>query len=356
MKIAYISSVDLNSKQAQANQVKSMFRAFDDKLKGDFFGCTTSNYKKIKNVYSKNIKLKGKLRKFIAPFIFIPLIFQKNIKKVYCREIFIAFIYVLLNRRVIFELHEFNGTLRQKFLLGVLSKFNNFRVVTVSKFGEDYLLKNYKGIKCQSLPNGVFLEDYDKLLPVKKYLKKELYSSYNERFKAVYTGSLYKGKDVEVIFNLARLSENIAFICIGGTSCHFKEIACKFPDVINIYHISYLEQSQVVKYQIAADFLIYPISKENKIKDFTSPLKLFEYMASRTPIVATSLGAVNEIINEKLCYIIHDDEAQNIKQLQTAMDDVEQPDNRKASAAYNFVKDNCTWASRIDKIIILFCK
>jgi glycosyltransferase involved in cell wall biosynthesis len=53
-------------------------------------------------------------------------------------------------------------------------------------------------------------------------------------------------------------------------------------------------------WQKAADALVLPnTAKEDISKYYTSPMKLFEYMASRRPIVATNIPSITEIINEE---------------------------------------------------------
>ena len=45
-----------------------------------------------------------------------------------------------------------------------------------------------------------------------------------------------------------------------------------------------------------ADLLVLPNSAKDKMSLFTSPIKLFEYMASKRPIVASSLPSIKEIL------------------------------------------------------------
>jgi len=49
----------------------------------------------------------------------------------------------------------------------------------------------------------------------------------------------------------------------------------------------------------AADALVLPNSAKAKISShYTSPLKLFEYMASRRPIVASDLPSLREVLRD----------------------------------------------------------
>ena len=60
----------------------------------------------------------------------------------------------------------------------------------------------------------------------------------------------------------------------------------------------------------AADILVLPNSSREEISNrYTSPLKLFEYMASGRPIVASSLPSITEILNYKNAFLVKPDDA-----------------------------------------------
>ena len=64
----------------------------------------------------------------------------------------------------------------------------------------------------------------------------------------------------------------------------------------------FVRQREVPSYLLASDVLVMPYSSKITIRDgteagkFTSPLKLFEYMAAGKPIVATGVPSVLEIL------------------------------------------------------------
>ncbi|MEK7179313.1 MAG: glycosyltransferase, partial [Patescibacteria group bacterium] len=45
----------------------------------------------------------------------------------------------------------------------------------------------------------------------------------------------------------------------------------------------------------------------------TSPIKLFEYMASGRPIVASSLPSIREILNEQNAFLVQPDNPEDLK-------------------------------------------
>lgn len=350
MKIAYITSIDTSKHAASSNQVKSMLRAFDNSENADITICNSNVYRK------KLLKLKldkGRYLKFLTPFLFIRIVFKKEIKNIYCRESFIALIFLLLRRNVFFEIHEINNTKLESLLLNVITLFKRLTFITVSQAAKIDIEKKYKS-KVVTLPNGVFIEDYNDLIKVKSDIKGELYNKYPKKRNVVYTGSLYKGRDAHLVFVAASKYSDANFILIGGTTEQYDKIKSEFANVNNVYHIPAVPQSVVKQYQVTADILIYPISIENKIAMHTSPLKLFEYMASRTPIIANSVGSVSEIINKENCFIIEDFERSG-EMIEFILNCNEWQISEKTDAASKYI-EKFTWSARVEKIIVLFKK
>lgn len=101
----------------------------------------------------------------------------------------------------------------------------------------------------------------------------------------------------------------------------------------------------------AADVLVLPNSAKEKISRFyTSPLKLFEYMASGTPIVASDLPSIREVLNEKNAVLVKPDSPEFL----TAgiMKVLENPylSDKISKQAFQDVQ-NYTWEKRAEKIL-----
>ena len=110
-------------------------------------------------------------------------------------------------------------------------------------------------------------------------------------------------------------------------------------------------------YLLASDVLVMPYSSGVTIRDgtkageFTSPLKLFEYMAAGKPIVATGVPSVLEILTpgENSVVTAPDDAEEFIEALGLVLGDSElcariSEGARSDAAEY-------TWEKRVEKII-----
>ena len=116
-------------------------------------------------------------------------------------------------------------------------------------------------------------------------------------------------------------------------------------------------QREVSAYLLASDVLVMPYSSGVTIRDgteageFTSPLKLFEYMAAGKPIVATGVPSVLEILvaGENSVVTSPDDAEEFFEALGLVLGDSElcaRISQRARSDATEY-----TWEKRVEKII-----
>lgn len=115
----------------------------------------------------------------------------------------------------------------------------------------------------------------------------------------VYTGHLYAWKGASVLARAAPLlpSEVLVFL-VGGTA----EDVQRFREEYRSPHLTIVghrPSSEMPLWGRAADLLILPNSGKEKISThYTSPLKLFEYMASGTPMIVSDLPSMREVLDD----------------------------------------------------------
>lgn len=127
-------------------------------------------------------------------------------------------------------------------------------------------------------------------------------------FNAGYAGSAYKGKGVGIVLECARKMPEIGFHLIGPS-----EEQCRIRGGITENVVLYGRKSHRETFRLlkAMDVLLLPnqqsVILDNKldIGAYTSPLKLFEYMAAGRPIIASDLpvfaGVLEPGVNAFLC-------------------------------------------------------
>ncbi len=125
-----------------------------------------------------------------------------------------------------------------------------------------------------------------------------------------YVGHLYRGKGMELIIPLACRLPEMDFHIIGGTDedlDYWKSL--NIPR--NLYFHGFVPHKELAKYFARLDVLLAPLQQrvtvcgKGDIARWTSPLKIFEYMAAGKAIVASDLPVLREVfrheVNAFLC-------------------------------------------------------
>jgi glycosyltransferase involved in cell wall biosynthesis len=104
------------------------------------------------------------------------------------------------------------------------------------------------------------------------------------------------------------LKNDCVVIFVGGTERDIRSFADKNKKRKNILIVGKKPHSEMPLYLKAADVVVLPnSSKANISKYYTSPIKLFEYMASGVPVVASRLPSLMEILNKRNALLVDPD-------------------------------------------------
>ncbi|MBI5327786.1 MAG: glycosyltransferase [Deltaproteobacteria bacterium] len=118
---------------------------------------------------------------------------------------------------------------------------------------------------------------------------------------ALYAGHLYDYKGIPLILQAAERFPDISFVLVGGWEEDIRRIKKAADDkgLKNIKLVGFIPNNSVSVYLKAADILLLPYSAEHHQAKTTSPLKLFEYMASGKPIIAAALDNIVTVLTHK---------------------------------------------------------
>ena len=169
----------------------------------------------------------------------------------------------------------------------------------------------------------------------------------------MYTGHLYYWKGARVLAEAARLlTDKELVVFVGGTERDIKSFREKTRNIKNILVLGKKPHADIPFYLKAADILVLPNSGKNEISaKYTSPMKLFEYMASGMLIVASDLPSIREILdNETAHFFRADDSGDLAKTLKSSLQD--KGGGEKSSHALDLVK-SYSWENRA-KLILSF--
>ena len=180
-----------------------------------------------------------------------------------------------------------------------------------------------------------------------------------ERKIVCYCGNTYRGRGLEILVCAASRMPEVEFLIIGGRekdNALWCEMA-RQEGTTNFRMEGFVAQQEVSSYLLASDVLVMPYSSRVTIRDgteagkFTSPLKLFEYMAAGKPIVATGVPSVLEILRpgENSVVTPPDNEGEFIRALGLVLEDSELCARISEGARSDAV--GYTWEKRVEKII-----
>jgi glycosyltransferase involved in cell wall biosynthesis len=166
----------------------------------------------------------------------------------------------------------------------------------------------------------------------------------------VYTGHLYDWKGVDTLAAAARSLPDVLFIYVGGTDGDVRRRREQWKEIQNIDVRGSVPHHEVGLWQSAADVLAIPNSASEPISvHYTSPMKLFEYMASKRPIVASDLPSIREVLSDDSAYLFTPDDPSALSAaLRLALNDPNA--SLRAEAAFSKVQ-NFTWDVRSARIL-----
>lgn len=173
----------------------------------------------------------------------------------------------------------------------------------------------------------------------------------------MYTGHLYDWKGAETLAEAAKTLPEILFVFVGGSKTEVDDFSGRYRQTGNILFLGQKPHKDIPLYLWSADVLVLPNSVKSKNPRFigysmfdTSPIKMFEYMASGRPIIASDLPAIREVLSEKNAILVASDDpgllAEAIKSF------FSQPEKLDSLAKQGMLDvKEYTWKKRAEKII-----
>lgn len=371
MKIIYLANARIPTEKAHGLQIMKMCQAFirqgadlelvAAKRKNPHFeGIDPFDYYQIKEKFPiKRLWLidaatAGKSLWGLSVFIqnvsfafssFFYLLFKKA-DIIYSRDEFSLFLLSFFRRNLVLETHAFPSS---KFFLYRWLFWKIKKIIVISKGLKNLVVS--LGIKPEKVlvaPDGADLEQF-RIKESKAECRGKLSLPMDKRL-AVYAGHLYPWKGVYVLAQASRfLSDDFRVIFVGGTERDKK----KFEDFIRqeklgkIIMVGHKPPRLMPFYLKAADVLVLPNSSKEKISRlYTSPIKMFEYMASRVPIVASDLPSLKEILNKKNSLLFQPDNPNDLAEKISAA-----PGNQKIAKQALIDVRKYAWQKRAENII-----
>lgn len=201
-------------------------------------------------------------------------------------------------------------------------------------------------------PNGTDVEKFS--APISKdEARKKLGLPANDKI-VLYTGALFDWKGVDTLILAAQqLSLAAKVYIVGGNITDIKELKNRLPEANNprIIFVPFQPHELMPLWCRAADVLVLPNTGKQKVSlYYTSPMKLFEYIASGTPLVASDIPSIVEIVDEHCAFLALADNPNSFAEKINFV--LKNPEIAMARAAQaKKLSGQYTWDNRAQKIL-----
>ena len=225
-------------------------------------------------------------------------------------------------------------------------------ILATNKWKEKQLIDKFKISERKIFyePNAVDVKKFD--ISVSKEDARQKLGLPIGKHVVVYTGHLYTWKGVDTLAQATGLmGDDIMVVLVGGVSTDIARFREKYGHIRNLEIVGYRNHSEIPYWQKAADVLILPnTGKEDISKFYTSPMKLFEYMASKRPIIASKIPSIVELLDDESSVLVEPDSP---SELVLAIDKVLKDSKRAKDISDSAFKEvhNFTWNARAERIL-----
>lgn len=269
------------------------------------------------------------------------------------RSIPAAFICSLFGKKTFLEIHEpLDRTLTLSWLSKRLINFKNFKgLITNCNALKIVTEKGFPKLQGNilALQNGADMANGIK--PINLGNEKCIHIGY--------CGQLYKGKGIEIICELAPQFPNHIFHIVGGLEKDIDYWQKKLHGCKNVVFQGFIEPHEVPDYINAFDIVlapyqnvVYGFNATNNIAQWTSPMKVFDYMAIGKPIIASDLPFMHEILDHnKNAILCQPDCIQSWCNAIKKLTQDKATSQKISKAAQNKFLDQYTWSKRTEKLM-----
>ena len=380
VRLIYLSNARIPSEKANVYQSMQQCSAFSQYFTVEFWNAHRKNPLKVPNVFEyfgvlptfkidpvvsldSNVlrNVHPRLRFYLQATTFIlfsilRLIFRRDVDIVYTRHSLglwaIPFLRLLRPfLPIVYEDHDYFLN-KLVWLKKILLSFTNGIVVTSTLKEEAFVKEGISPEKLLAVQNGVDIDRF--IIEAEPVCEDGLWHVY-------YVGNLFERKGVYTLVEAVGLLPTRYILHVVGGS---EETMAPFTEYIkgkkmngNVRVHGYIEPTKIPEVMSHAHVLVLPNSGKNMLSEkFTSPLKMFEYMATGRPIVATEVVAIQEVLkHEYNAFLVKPD---NPQALADGIQAVCEDQQRARLLGENAKRDvlNFTWNARTKKIVSFMSK
>lgn len=276
---------------------------------------------------------------------------KRRVSLVYTRHTPTALLSTAFGIPTMLELHSSARRLHQWMIEKILKKQSGLGLILIT----DTLMTEFKKHLASEFLTKLFVApDAARLPPSNSAIRLS-----TDRPSIGYVGNLYPGKGIEVICKVALYLPEFDFYVIGGDAHQISVFKKKFRQLKNLIFFGRVPPKKVYEYINGFDIVLLPNQEVVLVNDgftdigkWTSPLKMFEYMASGKPIVASRLAVLQEVLkHQENAILVH---PCNIDEWVFAIQELWQDESNRTRIRRNAHEDFLkyyTWELRASRVL-----
>ena len=223
------------------------------------------------------------------------------------RNYFICYLLTLFKQKVILEIHhdtkiegritkfilKYSNFLNKKVLINIVAISNSVKNLFVDKY-------NVTSKKITVLPSGS---------SIKVNFSHKFHN--NKRMNIGYFGSISPSKGINTIVKLSKIDSENDYYIYGGNKAAISKIKMVNTNK-NLFIRESIPYVDLPKVMLKMEILLMPYSRIIKsagevddISKYTSPLKLFDYLAVGKMIITSDIKVLREVISSKNAFFVN---------------------------------------------------
>ena len=225
-----------------------------------------------------------------------------------------------------------------------LNLFKQVDSLIFTNYSQVELFKNEFNFSPHSyivLPNGVEIDRFNSI-------EKE------NNFVLTYLGQFNEWKNVELLFSsLSLLDEKFTLRIAGGKGDEkskefIEKLMIKYSiNEKRVVYLGFIKNSEIETVLDKSNILLLPLGDNIQSKYLTSPMKLFEYMATKIPVIAVDYPTINLITSDDELYLSKNDSKNFAETINSIVENNEE--SRKKVKAMNNLVEKYSYKNRSEK-------